>query len=135
MAWRHISCPSGFFPDPHGCIFDAKRPMFRDRFKEIFGFFMGENLWVMVRRGGCYGIFFTAKTRRGQRETGSFLMMVWVPADLTPRPRSPFMESGSNAVYLDFGEPAVGAAGCWRGRKFSSRAVAFCRPCFFLPWS
>ena len=43
-------------------------------------------------------------------------MMVWVPADLTPRPRSPFMESGSNAVYLDFGEPVGGVVGCWRGR-------------------
>jgi len=42
--------------------------------------------------------------------------MVWVSADLTPRPRSPLMERGSKAVYLDFGEPAAGAAGCWRGR-------------------
>ena len=46
-------------------------------------------------------------------------MMLWVPADLTPpRPRSPFMERGSRAVFLDFGEPVEGVVGCWRGREW-----------------
>jgi hypothetical protein len=51
--------------------------MFRDRFGKIFGIFLGENWWVLVRRGefwledfhredgkGAEGVFFTAKTRR-----------------------------------------------------------------------
>jgi hypothetical protein len=46
-----LACPSGFFPDPHGCIVDAQGPMFRDQFGKYFGIFLGENLWVLVRRG------------------------------------------------------------------------------------
>ena len=33
-----------------------------------------------------------------------------------PQPRSPLMERGSKAVYLDFGEPVGGVVGFWRGR-------------------
>jgi hypothetical protein len=46
-----LACPSGFYPDPHGCIVDAQGPMFRDRFGKNFGIFLGENLWVLVRSG------------------------------------------------------------------------------------